>query len=81
MMADREAMRGRICAALDAAHCALRGVDASDTTKPQTDATLHHVAVAVSTIEKLARELGYRLSEFRGEMAPDARRTQIDGVV
>lgn len=74
-------MRGRICAALDAAHCALRAVDASDTTKPQTDATLDRVAVAVDTVEQMARDLGYRLSEFRGEMAHDARRAQIDGGV
>lgn len=64
-MSDREAVRNKICATLDAAHHALRCVDASDTTQPQTGDTLKHVSNAVSAVERMARELGYRLSEFR----------------
>lgn len=62
---DREQMRSGICAVLEVAHVALRNVDASDTTIPQTDATLESVAIAVSAVERMARDLGYRLSEFR----------------
>lgn len=52
-------------AALDAAHTALRMVDASDTTAPQTDRTLDAVSAAVAEIERAARDAGHILPEFR----------------
>lgn len=50
---------------LDKAHRALRCVDASDTTVPQTRHTLDRVSDAIMDIEMLAFELGFKLSEFR----------------
>ena len=69
-MPDREAKRRRVCAALDLAHSALRAVDASDSSIPQTDKTLDRISQAIDAVERIACELGYRLSEFRGSMAP-----------
>lgn len=60
----------KILAVLDQAHCALRCVDASDTTSPQTEDTLERVTNAVWAVEALARELSFKLSEFRGVMVP-----------
>lgn len=57
--------RARVYATLDLAHAALRCVDASDQKEPQTEHTLEQVSDAVAAVERMARELGYRLSEFR----------------
>ena len=67
---DREGMRHRICATLDAAHYALRCVDASDPDAPQTADTFARVTRAVDAIERMARDLGYRLSSNRGVVLP-----------
>lgn len=66
-MSDREAMRAKVCATLDLAHHALRCVDASDATLPQEGQTLDCVSKAVAAIERTTGDLGYRLSEFRGQ--------------
>ena len=50
---------------LDAAHTALRMVDASDQTEAQTDETLDAVSVAVATIERAARDAKHILPEFQ----------------
>src|ERR1035437_730286 len=68
-MPEREASRSRICNTLDIAHAALRAVDASDQTQPQTDATCERVSLAVDAVERMAREMGFRLSEMRGGVA------------
>ena len=60
-----------ICVVLEIAHRALRCVDASDTTKPQTADTLARVAMAVGAVEIMARELGYVLHEFRRPNQPE----------
>ena len=52
-------------AVLDAAHTALRMVDASDQMVPQTDETLDAVSVAVATIERAARDAKHVLPEFQ----------------
>ena len=61
----------KICATLDNAHHALRCVDASDTTKPQTQGALNRVSEAVRAVEIMARELGYVLHEFRRPNQPE----------
>ena len=66
-----EAQRHRICAMLEITHMALRCVDASDTTKPQTADTLIRVSEAVRAVEIMARELGYVLHEFRRPNQPE----------
>jgi hypothetical protein len=66
---DREASRSRICNTLDLAHAALRAVDASDQTLPQLVTTCERVSLAVVAVERMARELGFRLSEMRGVVA------------
>ena len=60
-----------ICVALEIAHQALRCVDASDTTKPQTADTLARVVVAVGAVEIMARRLNYVLQEFRRPNQPE----------
>ena len=52
-------------AVLDAAHTALRMVDASDQMVPQTNETLDAVSVAVATIERAARDAKHVLPEFQ----------------
>jgi len=49
---------------LDNAHRALRMVDASNTTKPQTDETLDAVCESVAEIERTAWQIGFQLSEM-----------------
>lgn len=56
----------KILAVLDRAHHALRCVDASDTTSPQTHETLERVSSAIWAVEALTSELGFKLSEFQG---------------
>lgn len=51
-------------AILDEAHKALREVDASDTTAPQTTRALDAVSAAVARLETFARSNGIVLSEF-----------------
>ncbi len=63
-------MSAALLAALDAAHTALRMVDASDTTAPQTAATLDAVSDAVAQVERAARDAGHALPEFRRRIAP-----------
>lgn len=55
----------QLLAALDAAHDALRAVDASDTTVPQTDRSLDLVSDACILIERTAREIKHLLPENR----------------
>jgi hypothetical protein len=55
--------------ALDAAHTALRMVDASDTTQPQPARTLDAVSEAVALVECAARAAGHTLPEFRRRIA------------
>ena len=50
---------------IDAAHTALRMVDASDQTAVQTERTLDAVAAAVKNIECVARDRGHVLPEWR----------------
>ena len=50
---------------IDEAHTALRMVDASDTTVPQTAATLDAVGAAVVEVEALARKAYHELPEQR----------------
>lgn len=57
--------RRKLMAVLDEAHTALRMVDASDVTAPQTDETLEAVADAVQGVERIAVILGHKLPEFR----------------
>ena len=59
-----------IFAALDAAHAALRMVDASDTAAPQTERVLDAVSDAIALVERTASAAGHRLPEFRRRVAP-----------
>lgn len=53
-----------VFAALVMAHYALRMVDASDTTQPQTARTLDAVNEAIAAIERAARTLGIKPSDI-----------------
>lgn len=64
-MDDRERQRDRVCGTLELAHGALRAVDAADFTAPMTPQTLAMISQAVDAVERMAKELGYRLLEFR----------------
>lgn len=59
-----------LIAALDFAHCALRGVDASDLTAPLQAKEIDRVSDAIAGIEALSRSLGFVLSNNVGKIAP-----------
>ena len=62
---------------IDAAHHALRMIDASDIDSPPTPKELDAVCSAIELIETGRRQLGYRLTEFDGPDETDASLTTM----
>lgn len=60
-MPAQDAIRNKILATLELAHDALRAVDASNPTIPQTEETMDLISAAVDAVERMVREMKERI--------------------
>lgn len=57
----QQIIRNKILATLELAHDALRAVDASDPTVPQTEETMDLISAAVDAVERMIHEFKERI--------------------